>query len=233
MACQLHEPHTGQWLTRSPEYIGWKTFSIRFLWLHGIPGAGKTVLLSHIAEDIRHYCLARQADAFGFAYYYCHFSRGQDEAPHLLRWVIGQLCRQINGIPPEVKQLFREGTQPSISQLLGVLAVVIQSFSRVYLAIDALDESSKRDEILKLLVRIAKDEKFQRILLLATSRKELEIERMLSNVTTDMSLSNSYVDEDIKSFIDNKLSEDYQFSRWPQNLKLEIESALVKGANGM
>jgi len=55
MACQLHKPQTGQWLTKSPEYMRWKSFDLRFLWLHGIPGAGKTVLLSYIAEDIKTY----------------------------------------------------------------------------------------------------------------------------------------------------------------------------------
>jgi hypothetical protein len=233
MACQLHEPHTGQWLTKSPEYMGWKTLDTRFFWLHGIPGAGKTVLLSYIAEDIRNYCQTHLADGFGSAYYYCHFSRGQDETPHLLRWFISQLCRQINGTPPEVKQLFREGTQPLTSRLLDVFAIIIQSFSRVYLVVDALDESSERDNILKLLLRFTDDEKFQRVQLLTTSRKELEIERVLSNAATGMSLSNPYVDEDIKGFIGSNLAGDYKFSRWPQTLRLEIESALSAGANGM
>jgi hypothetical protein len=233
MACQLHEPHTGQWLTRSPEYTGWKTLNTRFFWLHGIPGAGKTVLLSYIAEDIRNYCQTHLADGFGSAYYYCHFSRGQDETPHLLRWFISQLCRQINGIPPEVRQLFREGTQPSTSRLLDVLAVVIQSFARVYLVVDALDESSERDKILTMLLRITKDENFQKIQLLTTSRKELDIERMISSVATGISLSNPYLNEDIKSFVSSNLSEDYKFSRWPESLRLEIESALSAGANGM
>jgi hypothetical protein len=213
--------------------MGWKTLDTRFFWLHGIPGAGKTVLLSYIAEDIKNYCQTNQMDGFGSAYYYCHFSRGQDETPHLLRWLISQLCRQINGIPPEVRQLFREGTHPSTCRLLDVLAVVIQSFSRVYLVVDALDESSEREKILTMLLRITKDEQLQRIQLLPTSRKELEIERMLSGIATSMSLSNPYVDEDIKSFVNSNLSEDYKFSRWPQSLVLEIETALSAGANGM
>jgi hypothetical protein len=213
--------------------MGWKTLDTRFFWLHGIPGAGKTVLLSYIAEDIKSYCQINQMDGFGSAYYYCHFSRGQDETPHLLRWFISQLFRQINGIPSEVRQLFREGTQPSTSRLLDVLAVVMQSFSRVYLVVDALDESCERQKLLTLLVQITTDEKFQRIQLLTSSRKELDIERMLSTVATDISLSNLYVDEDIKSFVGSNLAEDYKFSRWPKSLRLEIESALVTRANGM
>jgi len=77
------------------------------------------------------------------------------------------------------------------------------------------------------------DRKISANQLLATSRKELDIERSLSDVTTNVSLSNAHVDEDIQTFIRSHLSEDQKFSRWPKSLRLEIELALVRGAYGM
>lgn len=84
-ACGLHESHTGQWLTNSPEYPRWKDRNTRFLWLHGIPGAGKTVLLSYIFEDVKRFCKQDESDALGWAYYYCYLGRKQGEAPYMLR----------------------------------------------------------------------------------------------------------------------------------------------------
>ncbi|PMD20101.1 hypothetical protein NA56DRAFT_574424, partial [Hyaloscypha hepaticicola] len=55
-ACELHEDHTGQWLIRSAPYKDWLAASNRFLWLHGIPGAGKTILASFIVQNAQRFC---------------------------------------------------------------------------------------------------------------------------------------------------------------------------------
>ena len=191
------------------------------------------MLLSYIAEDVKSFCKTDTFKGTGFAYYYCYFARSQDETPHLLRWVINQLCRQIEGIPVELRQLFRQGGQPSTSELLNVLAAVIQNFTKVYLVIDALDESAEREKILNFLCKVVEDNKLCRIQLLATSRKELEIERSILGVTTDLSLSNLYVDEDIRTYILSCLRDNRKFSRWPDDVRKEIETALVTGASGM
>ena len=232
-ACQLHEPHTGKWLTNSPEYKSWKDASTQFLWIHGIPGAGKTVLLSYIFEDVTSFCEGGAPEGTGCAYYYCYFGRGQDETTHLLRWVISRVCRQINGLPVEVKELFRQGTQPRAAKLLDVLAGILQNLPRVYLAIDALDKSANRESILESLYSILQDERLKRLQILITSRKELDIESALSPLGEALSLSNPHVDNDIRTYIQSRLRKDRKFSRWSNQLKSEIESGLVAGAKGM
>jgi hypothetical protein len=232
-ACELHEEHTGQWLTKSPEYGSWKSGHTRFLWIHGIPGAGKTVLLSYIAEDIKAFCENSPSGGLGWGYYYCYFARNQHETPSLLRWLINQLCRQIGGIPPMVSLLHKEGGHPQISRLVDVLAAISENFSRVYVVIDALDESANRERMLGILLQILENKMLDRIQFLATSRKELEIERALLPVAKDLSLSNPYVDEDIRTYIRNRLQNDPKYDRWPNSLKIETESTLLKGAKGM
>lgn len=232
-ACELHEPHTGKWLTRSPEYAKWKNGSIRFLWVHGIPGAGKTILASFIFEDVKLFCKDSALESAGWAYYYCYFGHKQDETPHLLRWVINQLCRQMNAIPDEVRKLFTDGGSPQTRELVVALGAVLRNYHRVYLVIDALDESLERHRILNLLVGILDDHLFDKLQVLATSRKEVDIERALLNLSADISLSNPYMDEDIRLYIQNTLRAHHKFSRWPEELQKEIETALVKGAKGM
>jgi hypothetical protein len=232
-SCDLHEPHTGNWLTRSPEYVYWKSGSTCFLWLHGIPGAGKTILALFVFEDIKAFCKNSVLESTGWAYYYCYFGHNQDETPYLLRWVINQLCRQMNAIPDKVRQLFLDGGSPPTRELIVALCAVLRNYHRVYLVIDALDESLERVRILNLLVSILDDHTFEKLQLLALSRKEVDIERTLLGVSVDISLSNSHMEEDIRVYIQNTLCDNRKFCRWPEQLRGEIEMALVKGAQGM
>ena len=210
-ACRLHEENTGHWLTKSTEYSKWKAGSLRFIWAHGIPGAGKTILLSYIAEDVREFCRQNEYEITAWAYYYCYFARNQDEIQHFLRWIISQPCRQLGGVPREVRKLFITGRYPTTPELLDTLREITMQFSRVYITIDALDESMDREEILRLLCRVMEDERFSRIQLLVTSRKEVNIERALSNMGTNLSLSNPYVDADIRAYVKSRLRKDSKF----------------------
>lgn len=98
---------------------------------------------------------------------------------------------------------------------------------------DGLDESRDRHNILDLLARMYHDRHFERIKIIAVSRKELDIERAFERVTVGISLSNPLVDEDIRKYIDSQLRSDPELSRWPQEVRLEIEEALANGAKGM
>lgn len=233
-ACQLYEPETGTWLTNSEEYRDWKNCKTRFLWLNGIPGAGKTVLFSYICGDIKLLCRppAIQFTATGWAYYYCYFRRAQDETPHILRWAISQLCRQLKNIPVEVYQLYEDGVQPSIIQLRAAFLAVARIFPKVYLLIDALDESVDRHNLLEFLAKTVEDPQLEHIQILAMSRDELDMRLGLKDITIEISLSNPLVDNDIRLFLQQQLKT-AAFQTWSEDLCLKVEIALVKGANGM
>jgi hypothetical protein len=201
--------------------------------IHGIPGAGKTILASFIFEDVKTFCKYSALESTGWAYCYCYFGHKHDETPHLLRWIINQLCRQMNAIPDEVRRLFLDGGSPPVRELILALGAVLRSYHRVYLVIDALDESLERERILNLLVSVVDDDVFQKLQLLAISRKEVDIERALLSVSVNISLSNPHVDQDIRVYIQNTLRDNHKFSRWPVELRREIETELVKAAKGM
>ncbi|KAN0112593.1 hypothetical protein V8E51_005544 [Hyaloscypha variabilis] len=114
-----------------------------------------------------------------------------------------------------------------------MLEAVAGYFSHIYITVDALDESTDREQILALLRTIITNPHLRHIHLLATSRKELDIERELSPIAVGLSLSNPYVDEDIRTYVKGRLLESPKFARWPESLKAETETALVKGAKGM
>ncbi|EMD34303.1 hypothetical protein CERSUDRAFT_125486, partial [Gelatoporia subvermispora B] len=61
---------TGAWFTDGEVMGEWKTTS-SLLWIHGIPGSGKTILCTAIIEDIRRLCLIQQNCTL--TYFYCDF----------------------------------------------------------------------------------------------------------------------------------------------------------------
>ncbi|PMD13353.1 hypothetical protein NA56DRAFT_424133 [Hyaloscypha hepaticicola] len=50
-ARKKHEEQTGRWFTEGENFSNWLEQPNSLLWLHGIPGSGKTILCSEIIEQ--------------------------------------------------------------------------------------------------------------------------------------------------------------------------------------
>ncbi|KAK3324446.1 hypothetical protein B0T19DRAFT_230581 [Cercophora scortea] len=228
----LHEPHTSEWLMRSDEWASWMDGDCRLLWIHGIPGAGKTILCSYVIETLSgHPKMTQQAGRSALAYYYCHHSRSHDsDTGPFLAWIFKQLCEFSRFIPPVLKK--RNGRR--IDEL-EALDAICQRFDSVFIAIDALDECRDRSGFLKLLKTIMGRDLCSNLKLLVTSRDEIDIRRGITSLPSRvvLSMTNHLVDEDIRKFVRSELQSDPKFTRWPQDLRDEIEQALSEGAKGM
>lgn len=104
----LYAAGTGDWMFCTSEWKDWASIRSRCLWVHGIPGAGKTVLASHLIEKINQLdtCDAEGDMPVATVYYYCYHARDQDETAPFLRWIISQLCRNSKKVPGKVHQLY-------------------------------------------------------------------------------------------------------------------------------
>jgi hypothetical protein len=221
-------------MLRSPEWNNWIECKNRCLWIHGIPGAGKTVLASYLIEEIKRHCKALLEKKCTHIYYYCYFGHNQDEAAPFLRWVINRLCRESDAMPSRVYDMFKHGGTPSLVDFMDALELMLSaSFDTVYITIDAIDESMPRADLLKLLRDLATDARFKKIQLLTTSRQYLDIERVMEEVSVEVSMSNSLVDEDIRTYVQSQLHTLPKFKRWSPNLLVQAEQALISKAKGM
>lgn len=231
-AFKKHEPHTSSWLLRSAEWQRWLSSApdARFLWLHGLPGSGKTVLASFAIERLKK--VHKQSSDTCLAYYYCHYTHGEDEALPLLAWVVGQACRQLGWIPDELRALFEQGYDPQVHELQNVLAVLLERLETLFLVVDAVDESSPRDELLCLISALVLDKRFVKVRILATSREYFDIQRVFGGLSKVISMSNDAVDEDLRLFVRAKLAASRRLHRCRDMLG-EIEDVLVSKARGM
>ena len=228
-----YEPGTGDWVLRTPEWTDWLEAKNRCLWIHGIPGAGKTVLISHLIEQIKKHCKQSTSQETAYVYYYCYFARNQDEANPFLKWLIGQLCRVAEHVPPVLNGLYKHGGEPSLEDLLEALASILMRLEVVYVIVDALDESNPRDDFLAILQNFVAEARFKKIQILASSREYIDIERTMIGISSSVSMNNPYVEIDIRRRVQSILQSWPQFRKWPRDLLDEVEQTVVKGAGGM
>lgn len=180
---KLQEPNTCDWMTtQCPLWQDWldggSSYSgggRRFLWIHGLPGAGKTILASFLIDRVAEHC-----GAMGNSYYYCIHERNHDETESFLRYVIRDLCFQLKWIPAQLQSMWQYRQMPPEKLKHCLLLVTLQfkeRFSkRTYIIVDAVDESIKpRKTFLRLLASIGSDPAFDHVSLLMTSRDEPDI----------------------------------------------------------
>jgi hypothetical protein len=236
-ACQLYEPGTGDWILRAPNWRSWIDIKYRCLWVHGIPGAGKTVLMSHLIEHLKDHtrmaAINTPEKTIAYAYYYCYFAHGQNEADPFLRSLLNQLCRRTDQITDKIYIMYKTGGKPSTSDLLDALKEVLQAFDIVYVAIDAVDESNPRGQLLGLLQSLVTDQRLANIQLLVSSREYTDIQRAMSTISRAISMANPYVEEDIKSYVRSLMRRNSRFNNWSQDILEEVTNKISSKARGM
>ncbi|CZR56744.1 uncharacterized protein PAC_06633 [Phialocephala subalpina] len=232
-ACKQYEAGTGNWMLRSSEWTDWLQGKSRCVWIYGIPGAGKTILASHLIESLKEHCKVSSAKQCAVVYYYCYFGHNQDEAASFLRWMVDRLCRQADHVPTYLYELYQHGGEPSLAELLRALEAILANFENVYIVVDAIDESMPRDDLLKVLRDLVTDSRFGKIQLLATSRQYIDIENVMELISEPVSMLNPLLDEDIKLYVRSQLDSNPTFKHWAPHLVEEVLEALATKAKGM
>lgn len=189
--------------------------------------------MSHLIKQIRQHCRQPQKSKVAFVYYYCYFGHNQDEAAPLLRWLLNQLCRYADFVPDQVYEMYRHGGEPSITELLNAIEDALRYFEVVYVAVDAIDESSPRENILKILRDFVIEPRFGKLPLLASSREYIDIERVMEPISESESMNNPFLREDIRLRVQFMLQSNPAFKRWPQELLDEVRETLATSAKGM
>lgn len=138
---------TGQWLLDSTEYQQWTEMAKQTLFFPGIPGAGKTILTSIVVDDLD--TRFRDDVHVGIAYLYCNFRQQTDQkVEDLLSSLIRQLSQDQPSLPECLRMLYdkhKGRTRLSLDELSEALQSVANLFSRIFIAVDALDECQLSD----------------------------------------------------------------------------------------
>ncbi|KAI1167471.1 hypothetical protein F5B18DRAFT_601893 [Nemania serpens] len=232
---------SGAWFLRRSEFNEWRTSSSpSVIWLHGIPGSGKTKLTSLVIDQL----LGHEH----VAYFYCTRNPAEPERAQCNR-ILGSLVRQLASVgrnkPILAPVLERyegaiEGAWDFEDQVwttdecVGVLLRLFDEYPAVTLVLDALDEvdPDSRQELLDALSNMTQHST-SLIRIFISSRSNYDIQLHLSG-TPNVYIEADDNAEDIASFIDKKLDEARLLhgSLSPE-LRTTIVNTLKSGAQGM
>jgi hypothetical protein len=180
------------------------------------------------------------------AFFYFSFTDEKTQnVTEMLSSLIKQICCRRPNTPQSVQSMidFKEkGHRPDRGTLEKTLVDTIHGFTTVYVVLDALDEcpseNGEREKLLKSLSRI-RNEKSPNLHLLCTSRRVVDIERVLepmassyTNIGIDLTAHKKAVDHDIGLHIDKTFDME-PFKSWPDPIQAEAKATLIEKADGM
>lgn len=204
-ALHLRQKHTGKWFLESSILEQWIESKNGFLWVHGIPGCGKTILSATLIEYLQQKCSDSEA---AFVYFYCdHRNPKTQKIWNLLMTLAVQLLRRSRDCLEDVNALFSTksrdfGRKITVAEYISLLRIMSLRFTQTFVVIDALDECSEEDVFVEGLQElISNDNEDTNVQIAVTSRNDLNIERLLLPLTTlELPLKGS-VGEDVKAFV--------------------------------
>jgi hypothetical protein len=225
---------TGKWLLKSTEFQAWLETNRQTMFCPGIPGAGKTILTSIVVEELNsRFC---DDENVGIAYLYCSFRRqGEQEIDNLLLNLLRQLAESQPSLPDSIKDLYSQyktkHIRPSVDEISRSLQSVVNSYSRVFIIIDALDECQVSNGTrMKFLSEILTLQTEYRANLFTTSRSIPDItERFREAITLEVRANS----DDVRSYLDSHISQLPGFVIRSPELQEEIKSKIVDSVGGM
>jgi hypothetical protein len=138
----------GRWLLDDPRFKEWFApdyCSAPFLWLKGIPGAGKTILASVVVDEARH------VQNSTVAFFYCKYDdERRNSFMAVARSVLAQVLSQNSHLLPyfhEKACVSGDAVLSSTAVAEEMLQTALNSCGRVYLIIDGLDECGQKERI--------------------------------------------------------------------------------------
>ncbi|KAF2664316.1 hypothetical protein BT63DRAFT_105847 [Microthyrium microscopicum] len=146
-----NNPGSGDWIMRDQRILSWMeddTPSNPVVWLHGIPGAGKTILVSRIVEE----CQKRVE--FKTSFFYCNASDpNRTSYLSILTGLLVHMVSQERSLVPFFFSKINSSGQETLKshQLAeGLFRISCERISKHFVMIDGLDESPSKERKLLL-----------------------------------------------------------------------------------
>ena len=224
------------------DFKGWRdgTSDQNTLWIYGGPGTGKTSLAAWVIEYI-HEMIERQQSHLLVLYF---FFNNKANDPHktqitaILRSLIFQLWRSLGDTPlmTRATEMIRQSPDNGEHEYMTeILQSIFENLSTtMYIVIDAVDECEKPGELITTL-RQLNQESHRKLKILLSSRPEQKaaLHRKL-DLGIEVTPENTMADIELYSRTEvDKAIDDGTLIFGSDQLKHEVVSTLIKGANGM
>ncbi|KAI0260114.1 hypothetical protein BC834DRAFT_1044836 [Gloeopeniophorella convolvens] len=240
---QCHRGST-DWFIHGNAFGEWTASERSFLWLHGKPGSGKSVLCSAIVDHCVHHL--RRTGLGTVVFFYCDF---QDSAKQsldgILRSFLVQLCQQSDSYS-EILSRFRtenKGHLPNTDALGQCLEAMLALPNEApkYIFVDGLDECPNsgmqppRDAILSFLNDVIVSH-FSDVHICITSRPEGDIRGVLKHgpASFHVSLEEEIGQEhSIVNYVVSSVESHPKMRQWSKTVQDLVIDTLKYNAHGM
>ena len=228
-----HQQGSGQWLLESDIFKRWLESEGGVLLCPGNPGAGKTVLASIVID---HLWNKVRTDGIGVAYIYCDYLKYREQTPiHLVGSLLKQLAEQKNPISGSLKSYYDEhknsNTDPTPKRAFEVLKTECDSWSRIFIIVDALDECSEKDATRQRVVEgLQSLQGSKKINILVTSRP---IPSILWDFEVSERLKIRANSADIRRYLLGQMDRFSKRILAEKDLQANIMSRVIDAADGM
>ncbi|KAF8343296.1 ankyrin repeat-containing domain protein [Amanita rubescens] len=234
-AVAKHHPGTGLWLLEHDVYKDWKEKENSFLWIHGISGAGKTIIFSTVVQDLQSIANKNSKGTVGLAYFYCDVS---DVKKRSVTDILSSLVINLLAFQPSNQSLLDKTYQDSMNgfskpfddRLQEILRQFISSFEMAYILIDALDECLDWESALNFIQTLHGWGLWQCHLLVTSRREQQIVKSMMAMNPMEVEM---LVDDDIQDYIDFMLNSSLELKEWGPEEGGFIRKVLLEKAKGM
>lgn len=220
---------TGKWILNSEEFLKWREASnpLRILWMQGILGSGKTILLSLIVDFIEKQ-IQNQDEA---ACIYFFFQAEKDAVPLKRIWatLLAQLLSPNSSkVASPLKEKFTDPFKRSAaldsSEYFDLFKEQVNTVKTVYLLIDALDscQNAPREATLKGFQKALMDLP-DNVRILFTSRDNY----IGKDIGAHRELSITPRESDVSVYVKNRIADDTRLRNVLS--KAEHQEEIIKG----
>ncbi|EAU90687.2 2-5A-dependent ribonuclease [Coprinopsis cinerea okayama7 len=217
---------TGRWLLDMRLYKEWKSTPAAILWGMGIPGAGKTVLASHVIDDL----LKLEDDDTCVLFVYCRYTEALTISD-ILKTLVKECLKRHPGaaedILPFYEQHKRDETEPTLDDLVDLLKQLERRFKCVFYIIDGVDEAlvDVRFDLIKVMNELHGN-------IILTSRPLDDLGRKLKH---SVLFTIEAQEEDVRLLVDDRLERNDGLSELlaDNNEKEAVVRKITTKAGGM
>ena len=241
---------TGKWLLADPALRDWRESSTSsILWVHGIPGSGKTKLMSIVIEESNKW--AREERSPHAAFFYCLRSPNEADRSNP-EAILASIARQLSSLSPgspifdEALEVFTERERTgfasgplSLEESLDLIIQLSCHYPVLTLMIDALDERDieRREDLFDALGTLLRESPTL-VKIMVTSSDDQDISWRLKG-HEKLELDSSKNAGDIKLFVEAELGRMISSGKILRRSQAKVEltstitKALTTDAHGM
>lgn len=181
-------PGSCEWIGANREFNLWiedHSLLPRVLWLHGVPGAGKSVLASYIIRHLGDLGALRQF------FFFKHGEHSKRSVGALLRSLAFQIASEVSeyrmllsNLITDVETMGKAEAQTLWQKIFKAGLFTLRLDRTLYWVIDGLDECDTPQQVISLLADIVASQTSIRILLISrrTQTLSIQIQRMAESV---------------------------------------------------